>query len=90
MILTPNISILNYSMNKFKHFNNNRLAYFSLFIVLFFLFGPLRLVGQLRTGADSLVSDINVLDGKKIALCVNHTSLLSNGEFLIDNLIEQQ
>lgn len=41
----------------------------------------------LRTGADRLVSEkVKELSGKRIALIVNHTSVLSNGTHLVDTI----
>jgi uncharacterized protein YbbC (DUF1343 family) len=59
-------------------------------IILLFLFS-LKLNAQILNGVDLLFSEnLNLLNGKKVGVVCNHTSLLSNGTHLVDALLEHK
>lgn len=62
----------------------------SFLIVLSLVLLSIRIDAQIINGADFLFSEnIDLINGKKVGVVCNHTSLLSDGTHLIDALLEQ-
>lgn len=67
----------------------NKISFLLIFFLLILLpaSGCSQPINSLRIGADIFFDDeINLLSGKRVALIVNHTSLLSNKTHVVDSL----
>ena len=69
-----------------------RLSYnFNLIIIVLLFLLSIPNNAQIINGADLLFSEnLNVIEGKKVGVVCNHTSLLSDGTHLVDALLDQK
>jgi uncharacterized protein YbbC (DUF1343 family) len=64
--------------------------FYSLLIIFFISLFTIRINSQIINGDDLLFSEnINLINGKRVGVVCNQSSILSNGTHLIDDLIEQ-
>ncbi len=64
---------------------------FSFLIILHLFFLSISINAQIINGADLLYSEnLNLINGKKVGVICNHTSLLSSGGHLVDALLENK